>query len=112
MEKRIPLYYADQTNWGPREFNALNSHLNRLFLHENQQDKADAISRMDLTCMSRETIAFIGAVLKQYDKISTILEKYPNLQTTLLEVPLSRPLYLSENPLNLFPADLKMNIRY
>lgn len=112
MAKRIPLYYADQTNWGPRDFNFLNSQLNRLFLYENDEEKASKIAQMDISRMTRETIALIGAILAQYGKLHTVPEKYPNLQCADLTTPLEIPLYLNEQPLDLFPAYRNLNIRY
>ena len=112
MRKRIPAYYADQSNWGPRDFNFLNAYLNRLFLYEADQDKTAIISQMDLSRMSRETIALIGAILKQYRKLPDMVKKYPNLQSPLLEEPLDTPLFLNEHPVNIFPAYREMNIQY
>lgn len=112
MEKRIPAYYADQSDWGPRDFNFLNAYLNRLFLYEADQEKAAVISQMDLDRMSRETIALIGAILKQYRKLPAMMKKYPNLRSPLLEEPLETPLFLNEQPANLFPAYREMNIQY
>ncbi len=112
MEKRALPHYLDQSNWGPDEFNSLNSYLNRLFLYESDPEKSRTIAQMDLSRMSRETIALIGAILKQYGKTSTVPAKYPNLRTALLEVPLDYPLFLNDEPLDIFPAYREMNIFY
>lgn len=112
VEKRIPLYYADQSGWGPREFNFLNSYLNRLFLYEADPEKSEQIASMDLSRMSRPTTALLGAILSQYGKLDALFEKYPNLCSDELRIPLETPLFLNEQPLNLFPAYRDMNIFY
>lgn len=112
MTDRIPLYYADQSQWGSREFNHLNSYLNRLFLYEDDDEKSARIASMDLGRMTRETIALIGAILTQYGKRSSTPAKFPNLRSKELWRPLETPLFLNERPLDLFPAYANMNIRY
>ena len=112
MEKRIPPHYLDQTNWGTDEFSSLNSYLNRLFLYESDPEKSLTIAQMDRSRMSRETLALIGAILVQYDKLALLCDKYPNLQCAELTAPLSEPLFLNESHLDLFPAYRHMNIHY
>lgn len=112
MGKRVPPHYLDQQNWGPDEFNSLNAYLNRLFLYESDPEKSHVIAQMDPSRMSRETIALISAILTQYGKCRSIPEKYPNLQATEFFVPLETPLYLNEQPLDIFPAYRNLNIHY
>ncbi len=112
MAKRIPPHYLDQHGWGPDEFNSLNAYLNRLFLYESDPEKSRVIAQMDPSRMSRETIALIGAILTQYGKRQAVQEKYPNLRYAGLTVPLEIPLYLNEQPLDLFPAYRELNIHY
>lgn len=112
MAEQIPIYYQDQSTWGPEEFNYLNSYLNRLFLYEAEDEKSNLISRMNLAKMSQETIALIGAILSHYGKAPYICAKYPNLNSSELWAPLESPLRLNEQPVNIFPSYKNMNILY
>lgn len=109
---RIPIYYQDQDSWGSDEFSYLNSYLNRLFLYNEDADKAAIISTLDHSLMSRETQALICAIINHYGKADEFKIRYPNLEPFVCVTPLERPLFLNENPVDIFPAYKRMNIRY
>ena len=67
---------------------------------------------MDPSRMSRPATALLGAILSHYGKADVLFEKYPNLRSDELRIPLEMPLLLNEQPLNLFPAYRSMNIFY
>ncbi|SEG39454.1 hypothetical protein SAMN04487934_1239 [Eubacterium ruminantium] len=121
------IYYQDQTNWDCYMFGELNAELNKIFIVGIDYHFAkDSVSRdievckkydMEISCirydkLSENTKCIMVAILNQQKKLREFISVYGNLKELLKQKPLSKKLFLSEKPFNLFQAYKAMNIEY
>ena len=124
----------DQTNYTPQDFNGLFQELRKIVdvaidysLYQSldrqtcdveyygartleTMKKNDALLRsLDLSKMTRETLALLKVTMYP-DQPEPMIQDFPNLAPLRDVEPLEKPLYLNEDPLNLYDFVREMNI--
>ena len=124
----------DQTNYTPQDFNFLFQELRKvvdiaidysLYQSLDRQNcdveyqgartletmrKNDALLRsLDLSKMTHETLALLKVAMYP-DQLEPMIQDFPNLESLRDVKPLEKPLYLNEDPLNLYDFVREMNI--
>lgn len=114
------LYYADQSDWSPLDYQGLWRYLNRLFQtlgpapsKTNAIDPAslsaqiqarrtgrrdDELAAMDLNRMSRETTYLMKHMLIRTGRLEMATRRFPNLAGLHEVGELEHPLYLDDQP--------------
>jgi hypothetical protein len=108
MERYI--YYSGQRDWTMDDFDYLNSYLNKLFKYRDKEENRERIKHMNLSAMEDTTKAILKAVLLTQNILEEITSNYKNLEKIKNVEPLKEPLYLQEEPCNLFDEYKKLNI--
>lgn len=91
------IYYEDQSDYGPTDFQMLWRYLNKVFLDVRGRRTAE-IAAMDITRMSHETRYLIKHLLILQGRFEEYLTTYPNLADLREVGDLDEPLVLSEHP--------------
>lgn len=103
-------YYNYPKNWTIEDYDHLNSFLTKIFEYRERDYNIKRLKTMNLNCMVHSTKAIMKAVILTLDIMDEIIETYPNLTSIKDVKPMKEPLYLSQEPLNVFPAYKEMNI--
>jgi hypothetical protein len=118
------LWYQNQKNWKCENWSELHDILSKILLiaiddkcsklkiRDNAATKKneDLLKSMDLSKMSYETKAIMYCILQQQKALNIMVEYFPNLSELLNVKPLMKPLYIRNNPLNLYKEYIDMNI--
>ena len=120
----MKIYYENQANWTTENYAELNAELNKLFcividMNFAQKKAVRNYEAFDKECssincdiLSDRTKALMVAILDQQKKKDSIIKLYPNLSPLKDTKSLKEPLYLSDEPYNVFNSYRNMNIYY
>ncbi len=121
------IYYKDQSEWQCSDFGRLNAELNKMILiaidyslSKRSMSRDRSIGKkisMEITAirfekLSEQTKCIMTAILNQQKCLNEFTEKYKNLKGLRIQKPLKEELFLSQEPYDIFPSYLNMNIRY